>query len=150
MNIVDYDNIELLLVEDSEHDAEMTIRALRRGHLTNKLFWVKDGTEALDFVRCQGAFSGRNPRELPKLVLLDLKMPLLGGIEVLRELKADPKTSDIPIVVMTSSNQDRDVTESYRLGVNGYVTKPVQLAAFMEAVAQIGMYWLQTNQRPLK
>jgi two-component system response regulator len=149
MNIVDFEDIELLLVEDSAYDAEMTIRALTKGRLLNKLYWVKDGTEALDFVRCMGAFATRDPLQLPKLVLLDLKMPLLNGIDVLRELKSDPKTNSIPIVVMTSSNQDRDVAESYRLGVNGYVTKPVQLASFMDAVAQIGMYWLLTNQRPV-
>jgi CheY-like chemotaxis protein len=150
VNVADFENIELLLVEDSANDAEMTMRALRKGRLLNKVFWVKDGIEALDFVRCTGAFATRDPLQLPKLVLLDLKMPLLNGIDVLRELKSDPKTSAIPIVIMTSSNQDRDVAESYRLGVNGYVTKPVQLASFMDAVAQIGMYWLLTNQRPIQ
>jgi CheY-like chemotaxis protein len=136
VNVADFENIELLLVEDSANDAEMTMRALRKGRLLNKVFWVKDGIEALDFVRCTGAFATRDPLQLPK--------------HVLRELKSDPKTSAIPIVIMTSSNQDRDVAESYRLGVNGYVTKPVQLASFMDAVAQIGMYWLLTNQRPIQ
>jgi two-component system response regulator len=108
----------------------------------------QDGVEALDFIRCQGAYADRDPKKLPKLILLDLKMPRLDGLDVLRALKSDPKTLAIPIVAMTSSNQQRDVTESYRLGVNGYVTKPVQFASFMEAVANIGMYWLFVNQTP--
>jgi CheY-like chemotaxis protein len=146
----DFENIDLLLVEDNEHDAEMTMRALTKSHLLNKVYWVRDGVEALDFVRCTGSFEGRDPQRALKLMLLDLKMPRLGGIEVLRELKTDPKTIGIPVVVMTSSNQDRDVTESYQLGVNGYVTKPVQVGSFMEAVAEIGMYWLLTNQAPAR
>jgi|SRR5580658_1226292 two-component system response regulator len=146
----EFEDIDLLLVEDNEHDAEMTMRALTKAHFLNRVHWVRDGVEALEFVRCTGAYEGRDPQQVLKLMLLDLKMPRLGGIEVLRELKTDPKTIGIPIVVMTSSNQDRDVTESYNLGVNGYVTKPVQVASFMEAVAQIGMYWLLTNQAPTR
>jgi CheY-like chemotaxis protein len=142
----DYDDVEILLVEDNQHDAEMTMRALRKGNFLNKLFWVKDGVEAIDFIRCTGQFESRNPGQPLRLILLDLKMPRLNGHDVLRELKSDERTRNIPIVVMTSSNQDRDVTESYRLGVNGYVTKPVQFGSFMEAVAQIGTYWLRFNQ----
>lgn len=104
--------------------------------------------EALEFIRCTGSYALRDPHQVPKLILLDLKMPRLDGLDVLRELKADAKTRSIPIVVMTSSNQDGDVAESYELGANGYVTKPVQFAAFTQAVAQIGMYWLLTNQPP--
>ncbi len=142
----EFDDVEILLVEDNRQDAEMTIRALKKCSILNKLFWAKDGVEALDFVRCQGAYEGRDPSQVPKLILLDLKMPRLDGLDVLRALKSDQKTRQIPIVAMTSSNQERDVTESYRLGVNGYVTKPVQFAAFMEAVANVGMYWLFVNQ----
>jgi two-component system, response regulator len=144
----DYDGVEILLVEDNRQDAEMTIRSLKKCSILNKLYWAKDGVEALDFIRCAGSYESRDPHQLPKLILLDLKMPRLDGLDVLRELKADQKTRNIPIVAMTSSNQERDITESYRLGVNGYVTKPVQFASFMEAVANIGMYWIFVNQTP--
>jgi len=144
--MTEFDDVEILLVEDNRQDAEMTIRALKKCSILNKLFWAKDGVEALEFVRCQGAYADRDPSQVPKLILLDLKMPRLDGLDVLRALKSDQTTRQIPIVAMTSSNQERDVTESYRLGVNGYVTKPVQFAAFMEAVANIGMYWLFVNQ----
>ncbi len=147
-NSGDYDDVEILLVEDNRQDAEMTIRALKKCSILNKLYWAKDGVEALDFIRCVGEYETRNPGQLPKLILLDLKMPRLDGLDVLRALKSDDKTRNIPIVAMTSSNQERDVTESYRLGVNGYVTKPVQFASFMEAVANIGMFWLFVNQMP--
>jgi two-component system response regulator len=144
----DFDNVEVLLVEDNQFDAEMTMRALTKKSFINKLFWVKDGVEALEFIRCTGAYENRNPNQLPKLMLLDLKMPRLDGIDVLRELKSDERTRAIPIVAMTSSNQDSDVAESYRLGVNGFVTKPVQFADFMEVVAKIGMFWLLVNRVP--
>ncbi len=144
----DFDDIETLLVEDSQHDAEMTMRALRKGNFLNKLFWVKDGVEALEFLRCEGDYKSRDPRQLPKLILLDLKMPRLDGLDVLRELKKDERTRRIPIVAMTSSDQARDVTAVYRLGANAYVVKPVQFGAFAETVAQIGMFWLAVNRTP--
>lgn len=144
----DFDNVEVLLVEDNQFDAEMTMRALSKKSFINKVFWVKDGVEALDFIHCTGAYAERNPKQLPKLMLLDLKMPRLDGIDVLRDLKSDQRTRAIPIVAMTSSNQDNDVAESYRLGVNGFVTKPVQFSDFMEVVAKIGMYWLLVNRVP--
>lgn len=144
----DFDGIDILLVEDNAMDAEMTIRALRRFKVANRLYWTKDGVEALEFVRCTGQFAERARRHDLKLVLLDLKMPRIGGLEVLRELKADLLTKMIPVVVMTSSNQDRDIDESYRLGCNGFVTKPVQLEAFRSAVDEIGSYWLTTNRAP--
>jgi CheY-like chemotaxis protein len=133
--------VEILLAEDNAEDAEMTMRALRRNNLGNKLRWVKDGAEALDYL------FGATTRP-PKLVLLDIKMPKVDGIEVLRRLKADPATQRIPVVVMTSSNEDRDVVESYRLGVNSYIVKPVRFEAFMETVAKIGLYWVLTNRAP--
>jgi CheY-like chemotaxis protein len=142
------DDVEILLVEDNRQDAEMTIRALKKCSILNKLYWAKDGVEALEFIRGEGTYQSRDHEKMPKLILLDLKMPRLDGLDVLRALKSDPKTRGIPIVAMTSSNQERDVTESYRLGVNGYVTKPVQFASFMEAVANIGMFWLFVNQTP--
>jgi CheY-like chemotaxis protein len=134
------EQIEILLVEDNPNDAEMTLRALRRNNLVNRVHWVKDGAEALDFL-----FSSEKK---PKLVLLDLKMPKVDGIEVLRRLKAEASTRALPVVVMTSSNQERDVVESYRLGVNSYIVKPVQFEAFLETVAKIGLYWVLTNRVP--
>jgi len=140
------DDVEILVVEDNAQDAEMTIRALRKGNFLNELHWVKDGVEALDFVRCTGAYASRKPTAAIKLILLDIKMPRLGGFDVLRELKGDVRTHGIPVVVMTSSRQDRDIIECDRLGANGFVTKPVQLATFIETVASIGMFWLTANQ----
>ncbi len=144
----EFDDIDILLVEDNASDAEMTMRALRKVSLPNRLYWVKDGVEALDFIRCTGTFEQRHRHRDLKVVLLDLKMPRLDGVDVLRELKSDPATKKIPIVIMTSSNQDRDIAETYRLGVNGFVTKPVQLAEFSEVVASIGVFWLGTNRAP--
>ena len=144
----DYEHVEVLLVEDNKLDAEMTIRALRKAKFLNTLHWVKDGVEALDFLKCRGAYAGRDPNEHPKLILLDLKMPRLDGFDVLRELKTDEHTRAIPVVAMTSSDQERDIAECYRLGANGYVKKPVQLPTFMQAVANIGTYWLLVNEAP--
>ena len=135
------DYIEILLAEDNSADAEMTLRALKRNNLANRVRWVKDGAEALEYLFGEGT-------RPPKLVLLDIKMPKVDGIEVLRRLKADPATQRIPVVVMTSSNEDRDVVESYRLGVNSYIVKPVQFDAFLETVAKIGLYWVLTNRAP--
>jgi CheY-like chemotaxis protein len=134
------EQIEILLVEDNPNDAEMTLRALRRNNLVNRVHWVKDGAAALELL-----FSSEMR---PKLVLLDLKMPKVDGIEVLRRLKAGEPTRALPVVVMTSSNEERDVVESYRLGVNSYIVKPVQFEAFLETVAKIGLYWVLTNRVP--
>jgi two-component system response regulator len=142
------EQVEILLAEDNPEDAEMTIRALRRNNLANQLHWVKDGAEALDYLFGTGEYAGRDTSRPPRLVLLDIKMPKVDGIEVLRRLKQDDATRRIPVVVMTSSNEERDVFESYRLGVNSYIVKPVQFDAFMETVAKIGMYWVLTNRTP--
>src|SRR5437763_10507574 len=142
------EQVEILLAEDNAEDAEMTMRALRRNNLANQLHWVKDGAEALDYLFCRGQYVGRDPSRPPKLVLLDIKMPKIDGIEVLRRLKQDDATRAIPVVVMTSSNEERDVLESYRLGVNSYIVKPVQFDQFIETVAKIGLYWLLTNRVP--
>jgi two-component system response regulator len=134
--------VEILLVEDDPADAELTLRALRRNHLANKIHWVKDGEEALAYM-----FEQRGAA-LPKLVLLDLKMPKVDGMEVLRRLKADAATQVVPVVIMTSSNEERDVVESYNLGANSYIVKPVQFEAFLDTVAKIGLYWVLTNRVP--
>ena len=135
------EQVEILLVEDNPQDAEMTLRALRRNHLANRVHWVKDGAEALDYI-----LSGERRR--PKLVLLDLKMPKVDGLEVLRRLREDEATRALPVVVMTSSNEERDVAESYRRGANSYIVKPVEFEAFLETVAKIGLYWVLTNRVP--
>jgi two-component system response regulator len=142
------DQVEILLVEDNPNDAEMTLRALRRNNLANRVHWVKDGAEALDFLLGTGAYARPDPLVAPKLVLLDLKMPKVDGIEVLRRLKADAATRNVPVVVMTSSNEERDVAESYRLGANSYIVKPVEFEAFQETVSKIGLYWVLTNRVP--
>jgi two-component system response regulator len=144
----DHDEVDILLVEDDPIDAEMTIQALRRAHLANRLYWVRDGVEGLDFIYCRGTFAGRDPLHTTKVVLLDLKMPRLGGLGFLQAIKTDPGTQKIPIVVMTSSNQDRDIAESYRLGANGFVTKPVSFDEFNAAIQNIGTYWLVLNEAP--
>ena len=143
----DLEQTEVLLVEDSAADAEMTLRALRRNNLANRVYWVKDGEQALQFMFRSGSFAERDAAT-PKLVMLDIKMPKVDGIEVLRRLKANDETRTVPVVVMTSSNEERDVVESYRLGVNSYIVKPVQFEAFLETVAKIGLYWVITNRVP--
>jgi len=145
--MTDLEKIEILLVEDNAEDAEMTMRALRKKNLANQLHWVKDGAEALDYLFCTGPYAGRDPAHPPKLVLLDIKMPKVDGIEVLRRVKAS-ELKTIPVVVMTSSNEERDVMESYRLGVNSYIVKPVKFEAFLETVASLGLYWVLTNRVP--
>ena len=139
--------VEILLVEDSEDDAEMTMRALCKQNLGNQLTWVRDGAEALDFIFCNGQYSKRNKAN-PKLILLDIKMPKLDGIEVLKRLKADDTTKTIPVVMLTSSAECKDISESYKMGVNSYLIKPVGFDAFMNVVAQVGLYWTVTNRAP--
>ncbi len=141
-------DVEILLVEDNPTDAELTIRALKKQHLANKLHHAKDGAEALDFLFARGAYAGRKVENGPKLVLLDLKLPKVDGLEVLREMKADPRTKVIPVVIMTSSKEERDVVESYKLGVNSYVAKPVDFGRFSKAVEDLGLYWLLINHPP--
>jgi two-component system, response regulator len=141
--------VEVLLVEDNIHDAEMTIRALRKVNLANNLVHVKDGEEALDFIFATGKFSDRQHTDLPKVILLDIKMPKVDGIEVLKQLKSRESSKTIPVVIMTSSKEEQDIISSYQLGVNSYVVKPVDFEGFARAVSQLGMYWLLTNQPPL-
>lgn len=140
--------VEILLVEDRPEDAELTLRALRKNNFANRVHWVKDGEQALEFLFGTGAYGARDGAAPPRLVLLDIKMPKVDGIEVLRRLKQQERTRAIPVVVMTSSNEERDVVETYRLGVNSYIVKPVSFEAFLETVAKIGMYWVLTNRTP--
>jgi two-component system, response regulator len=143
------DQVEVLLVEDNVHDAEMTIRALNKVNLANKLVHVKDGEEALDFIFARQKFTGRDTQLTPKVILLDIKMPKVDGIEVLRRIKSSEIARNIPVVIMTSSKEEQDIINSYELGVNSYVVKPVDFEGFAKAVSQLGLYWLLTNQPPL-
>ncbi len=139
--------IEVLLVEDNPADAELCIRALRKHNLANNLLWVKDGAEALDALFHTGTHSGaKNGR--PKVVLLDLRLPKVDGLEVLQKLRADDRTKRVPVVVLTSSREDRDIAEAYRLGANSFITKPVEFEAFVNTVTQLGLYWLVVNRPP--
>lgn len=140
--------VEILLVEDNPHDAELTTRALKKHHLANKLFHVQDGVEALDFLFARGKFEGRNLDDTPRVILLDLKLPRINGLEVLRTLKQDEHTRKIPVVIVTSSAEDPDVTTAYKLGANSYVIKPVKFETFIEAMSKIGIYWLRVNHPP--
>lgn len=140
-----YEDVDILLVEDNPNDVELTIRALKKHHLANKMYVVSDGAAALDFIFGRGEFSGATPNSL-KMVLLDLKLPKVSGLEVLQQLKGDERTKFIPVVVLTSSHEDRDIQECYRLGVNSYVVKPVEFDSFAKAVADLGFYWLLVNK----
>jgi len=141
--------MELLLVEDNPHDAELTIRALRKKNLANKVCHVKDGEEALEYIFGEGRYAGRDVHASPAVILLDLKLPKVDGIEVLRRIKGDEKTMCIPVVVLTSSREDRDLEECYRLGVNSYIVKPVEFEGFISAISELSLYWLLLNQPPL-
>ena len=141
--------VEILLVEDNQSDAKLTIRALRKNNLCNSIIHLPDGAEALDFLFARGAYNERNVANKPKIILLDLKMPKVGGLEVLKEIKADLRTQTIPVIVMTSSKEDTDINACYKMGVNSYVIKPVGFENFSKAVADLGMYWMLVNQEPL-
>jgi two-component system response regulator len=138
---------DILLAEDSDADAELTLRALRKGNLVNKVLRVRDGVEAIEYMFREGQFLNR-PGGNPRLVLLDMKMPRLGGLDVLRRLRSDERTKFIPVVVLTSSAEDRDIIESYHLGVNSYLVKPVNFAEFTQVVAHLGLYWAVLNRIP--
>jgi two-component system response regulator len=140
--------VEILLVEDNPDDAALALRALRTANLANHIHLVRDGAEALDFIFCEGVHSQRNVEDGPKVILLDLKLPKVDGLDVLRRLKADPRTKSIPTVVLTSSKEQNDVVQSYNLGVNSYIVKPVNFETFVTSVQQLGMYWLLLNQPP--
>ena len=143
-------DIELLLVEDNPQDVELTLNALREHHLANRVHVARDGAEALDFVFCTGAYAQRQPDNRPKLILLDLKLPKVSGLQVLERLKSDPRTRTIPTVVLTSSREDADIKTAYNLGVNSYIVKPVDFAQLLGAARQLGLYWLLLNEPPAR
>ena len=140
--------VEILLVEDNPADVELALHALRQNNLANGIQVARDGEEALDFLFCRGAYSKRYANDRPKLVLLDLKLPKVDGLEVLREIKSDPRTKALPVIVLTSSREEKDLVQSYQLGVNSYIQKPVDFDQFRETVKQLGLYWLVVNQPP--
>jgi len=143
----EYQHVEILYAEDNPADAELTLRTLQAKHIANNIVWVKDGAEVLDFLYCRGSHAGRT-NGMPKLILLDLKMPKMDGIEVLKELKLDEHMKTIPVVIMTSSHEEMDLVHSYALGVNSYVVKPVDFDKFAEMVEEVGLYWLVSNKTP--
>ena len=140
--------IEILLVEDNPNDVELTLHALKKNNITNHIQVVRDGAEALEYLFATGAYADRDVNHQPKVVLLDLKLPKVDGLEVLRRIKADVHTRGIPVVVLTSSREERDIVNSYQLGVNSYITKPVDFEQFTDAVRQLGLYWLLLNEPP--
>jgi two-component system, response regulator len=140
--------VEILLVEDNPADVELTLRALRKEKLTNTIHVARDGEEALNFLFCRGAYDQRSFELPPRLVVLDLKLPKVDGLQVLRQIKGDPRTRAIAVTILTSSREDRDMMESYQLGVNSYIQKPVDFDQFRETIKQLGLYWLVVNQPP--
>lgn len=140
--------VEILLVEDNPRDMDLTLRAMKKHNLANRVFVVRDGREALDFLFAEGKYTDRNVNHRPKVVLLDLKLPKVDGLEVLHRVKSDPRTQTIPVVVLTSSREEKDMLDSYRLGVNSYIQKPVDFEKFLESVQELGLYWLLINQTP--
>lgn len=142
------EHVEILLVEDSPQDLELTLRALRKSNLANRIHVARDGAEALDFIFCEGPHASRRIEDCPRMILLDLKLPKVDGLEVLQKLKGDPRTRSIPVVVLTSSKEQSDVVRSYELGVNSFIVKPVDFEGFTAAVQEVGLYWLLLNQPP--
>ena len=140
--------VEILIVEDNPHDLEMTMRGLQKARLVNNIRVARDGEEALDFIFCEGAHAGRSMDDQPRVILLDIKLPKIDGLEVLARLKADPRTAHIPVVMLTSSQEQSDLVRSYQQGVNSYIVKPVNFESFVQAVADLGMYWVLLNQPP--
>ena len=138
----------ILIVEDNPDDEALTIRALKKNNIGNRLVVVRDGVEALDFLFCTGAYSNRDPNDLPQTILLDLKLPKVDGLEVLKRIRADERTSLLPVVILTSSNEERDLLQSYKNGANSYVRKPVDFNEFLDAARQLGLYWLVLNEAP--
>ena len=140
------DPVDILLVEDNPDDANLTRRALKKNNLANRLIIIEDGAEAVDFIFCQGKYHNRDSANLPKVILLDLKLPKLNGLEVLQKIRANPHTRGIPVVMVTSSREDPDIEKAYELGANSYVVKPVEFDAFVNAMSYLGFYWLLVNQ----
>lgn len=141
-------NVEILLVEDNPDDAGLTIRALKKNNLSNHLVHLSDGAQALDFIFCKGSYANRKIDDKPKLILLDLKMPKVDGLQVLKAIREDERTKCIPVVIMTSSNEEKDIIDSYKLGTNSYIVKPLDFDNFSKAVVELGFYWLLLNKVP--
>jgi two-component system, response regulator len=141
-----FDAVDILLVEDNPHDAELTVRALKKRNLANRLMIAEDGAEALDFIFCRGKYAGREVAHTPKVVLLDLKLPKVDGLQVLKAIRADERMHKTPVVIVTSSAEDPDIEAAYELGANSYVVKPVDFDAFQAAMSNLGFYWLLVNQ----
>jgi two-component system, response regulator len=142
------ENKMILLVEDNPDDEALTLRALRKSNIANDVTVARDGAEALDFLFCTGAYAGRDPHKMPQVVLLDLKLPKIDGLEVLRRIRADERTQLLPVVILTSSREDQDRIKGYKLGANSYIRKPVDFNQFVEAIHQLGLYWLVLNEAP--
>jgi len=142
------DIVDILLIEDNPNDVEMALRSLKKNKLTNRVHVARDGEEALNFIFCKGDFIERNINDIPKMILLDLKLPKINGLEVLKQIKNDPRTQKIPVVVLTISRDEEDSKEAYRLGVNSYILKPVDFDQFINSVRQIGFYWMLINEFP--
>ena len=138
--------VNVLIVEDNAQHLELTLRALKRNNLASKIAVAKDGAQALDFVFCRGNYADRTAEDLPRLIILDLKLPKVDGMDVLRQIKADERTRRIPVVILTTSREEKDLLESYRYGVNSYIVKPVDFNKFMQAVGQLGFYWMSLNE----
>jgi two-component system response regulator len=141
-------NSMILLVEDNPDDEALTLRALKKNNIENNIFVVRDGVQALDFLFCTNAYTDRDPHDLPQLILLDIKLPKMDGLEVLRRIRADERTHLVPVVILTSSKEEQDLVESYKGGANSYVRKPVDFNEFIEAMRQLGLYWLVLNEFP--
>ena len=146
--MAEFNQVDILLVEDNPTDAELTLRALKKSNVINNVLWVKDGVEALDFLFRAGEHANLPPGRLPHLILLDIKLPRMNGIEVLEKIRSDERTKLIPVVMMTSSEEERDLVESYKRGVNSYIVKPVDFEKFTETVAEVGFYWMVMNKEP--
>lgn len=142
------EQVDILLVEDNPNDAELTIRALKKNNILNNILHLEDGEEVLHYIFGTGKYTERDTQEIPKVILLDLKMPKIDGLDVLKQLKSNEKTKVIPVILLTSSKEDRDIMEGYKLGVNSYIVKPVGFENFVKAVSDIGFYWLLMNQPP--
>jgi two-component system response regulator len=142
------EDVEILLVEDNPNDVELMLHVFKSNRISNRIRVVRDGSEALEFIFCTGAYAARRMSDGPKFILLDLKLPKISGLEVLKQIKSDPRTCAIPVVILTSSHQDRDMVDGYKYGVNSYICKPVDFEQFTEAARMLGMYWLLLNQAP--
>jgi two-component system, response regulator len=148
MNMKNFDPVEILIVEDNPNDAELTLRALKKHNLVNQVYVAEDGQEALDFIFCKGRFEKRSLLKPLKVIFLDLKLPKISGLEVLKIIKSDPTTKKLPVVIITSSKEDPDIATAYELGTNGYVVKPVDFKDFMTAMQNTGLFWLLVNESP--